>query len=182
MAREDLDAVRQLEQAAQRVEEALGALLRADGEVGTGRVADEERVAGEDEPGLVGARAVDHGEARVLRAVAGRVDRAQDDLAELELDAVVQRVVRVLGLGGGVDRDRDAVLEREPAVPGEVVGVRVRLDDADDPTPRARGLLEERLDRVGRVDDRGDARLLVADQIRRAAEVVVQELLEEHEP
>ena len=33
----------------------------------------------------------------------------------------------------------------------------------------------------GRVDDRGDARFLVADQIRRTAEVVVNELLEQHE-
>ena len=101
--------------------------------------------------------------------------------AELELEAVGQRVVRVLGLGGGVDRDRHAVLEREPAVPGEVVGVRVGLDDPDDldvvlrRPPRARGSSA-----YGRIDDRGDPGLLVADQVRRAAEVVVEELLEEH--
>ena len=37
-------------------------------------------------------------------------------------------VVRILGLCRAVDRDRNAVLEREPAVAGEMVGVRVRLD------------------------------------------------------
>ena len=35
-----------------------------------------------------------------------------------------------------VDADRDAVLEREPSVPGDVVGVRVRLEDADEPDAR----------------------------------------------
>jgi hypothetical protein len=39
---------------------------------------------------------------------------------------------------GRVDARRDAVLEREPAVPGDVVGVRVRLEDADEPDRRAR--------------------------------------------
>ena len=37
------------------------------------------------------------------------------------------------------------------------------------------------LDRVRRIDDRSDARVLVADQVRRTAEVVVNELLEQHE-
>ena len=80
VAGEDLDAVRQLEQPPQRMEEAFGALLRADRQVGPGCVADEERVAGQDEPRLVGPRAVDHGEAGVLRTVPGRVDRAQHDV------------------------------------------------------------------------------------------------------
>ena len=88
---EDLDAVRQLEQPPQRVEEVLGALLRADREIGPGRIADEERVAGQHEPRLVGPRAVDDGEAGVLGAVSGRVDRAQHDGAERDLGAVVER-------------------------------------------------------------------------------------------
>ena len=100
MTGEDLDAVRQLQQAAQRVEEALRAFPRADGEIRPSRVADEERVAGEDEPGLVGARAVDHRQAGVLRAMPRCVDRPQDDLAQLDLEAVGQRVVGVLGLCG----------------------------------------------------------------------------------
>ena len=42
MAGEDLDAVRELEQPVKRVEQAFGALLRSDREVGSRRVADEE--------------------------------------------------------------------------------------------------------------------------------------------
>jgi len=39
----------------------------------------------------------------VLRAVTGRVQRAHDDIAELELPAVVERSVNVLGLGQTMD-------------------------------------------------------------------------------
>ena len=72
------------------------------------------------------------------------------------------------------------VLERQAAVAGDVVGVRVRLEHARDPQPSRRGLLEERLDRVRGVDEHRLARLLVTDQVRRAAEVVVDELAQEH--
>ena len=116
MPGKDLDAVRELEQPAKRVKEAFGAFLRADRQIRPSCVADEERVAGEHEPGLVGTGAIDDGEARVLRPVPGRVDRAEHDLAELQLHAVLERVVRIRGLCGPVDRHRDAVLQREPAV------------------------------------------------------------------
>ena len=136
MAREHLDAVGELEQALERVVEPLGALGCAHREVGPGGVADEERVARQDEPRVVAARAVDDGQAAVLGPVAGRVDHAQRDGADLDRVAVAHRVVRVVDLGRRVDADGDAVLEREPAVPRDVVGVRVRLDRADDPHPR----------------------------------------------
>ena len=48
------------------------------------------------------------------------------------------------------------------------------------PQPAGRGLLEERLDRERGVDEHRLARLLVPDQVRRAAEVVVDELAQEH--
>jgi hypothetical protein len=72
------------------------------------------------------------------------------------------------------------VLEREAAVARDVVGVRVRLERPDEvDVPRA-GLLDVRLDRVRGVDDDREAGRLVADQVGRAAEVVVDELAEEH--
>ena len=177
---EDLDAVAELDEAAQAVEEALGSLLRLDREVRAAGVADEERVAGEDEPRLVAARAVDHREAAVLGTVARRVDRAEDDVADLDLRPVVERLVREGRPGVAVDADRDAVLEREAPVAGDVIGVRVRLEDADEPDAAALGLRQHGLDVVRRVDDDRDAGLLVADEVRGAAQVVVQELLEQH--
>ena len=98
VARVHLDAVPELDEPPQRVEQPLGALASVDREVGPRGVADEQRVAGEDDPRLGSARAVAHGEAAVLRPVPRRVDAAQDDLAERDLVAVLQRVVRVLGL------------------------------------------------------------------------------------
>ena len=153
MARIDLDAVVQLEQPVQAVKEPFGALVGLDGEVWASRVADEQRVAGQEQPGLVGARPVRDGEAAVLRAMAGRVDDAQADVADDDLVAVRDRLERILGLCQRVDRHRQAVLEREPPVPGHVIGVRVRLEDAHDPHVVPGRLLEVLLDRVGGVDD-----------------------------
>ena len=169
MAGEHLDAVGELEQPVQRVVEPLGALGCAHREVGPGGVADEERVARQHEPGLTAARGVDHGEAAVLGPVAGRVDHAQRDRADLDRVAVDHRIVRIVDLGQRMDADRDAVLEREPAVPGDVVGVRVRLDRADDPDAAPLGLLEQWLDRERRIDEHCDAGFFVSHEVTRTA-------------
>ena len=180
MAGIDLDAVAELDEPAQRVEEPLGALARLDREVRPRGVSDEQRVAGEDDPRIVAARAVAHREAAVLGPVAGRVDAAKHDVAERDLVAVRERVVRVLGVRGRMDAHRDAVLEREPPVSREVVGVRVRLDRADDADVVLRGLVEVLLDREGRIDDDRVSGLGIADEVGRAPERVVDELREDH--
>ena len=73
------------------------------------------------------------------------------------------------------------MLEREAPVPGDVVGVRVRLEDARDAHVALLGLREVGLDRVRGIDDHGLTRGLVADQVGRAAEIVVDELPKLHE-
>ena len=92
---------------------------------------------------------------------------------------VRERLERVLGLGDRVDRHRHAVLEREAPVAREVVGVRVRLEHPLDPHAGCRRRLQVLLDPEGRVDDDGDSRFGVADQVRGAPEVVVHELPKE---
>ena len=72
------------------------------------------------------------------------------------------------------------MLECEPAVAGDVVGVRVGLDVAHDADPVPLGLVEQRLDRIRRVDERRDPCLFVADEVTRTPEIVVQELVEDH--
>ena len=111
----------------------------------------------------------------------GRVQDADLHVAERDLLPVRERLVRILGLRGRVDVNGNAVLEREPAVPGDVVGVRVRLEHARDPHVPLLGLGEVRLDRVRGIDDHGLTRGLVADQVGRAAEIVVDELPKLHE-
>ena len=109
--------------------------------------------------GSVPREPVDDREAAVLRPVARRVDAAEDDVAERDLVAVLQRIVRILGLRRRMDADGEVVLEREPAVPRDVVGVRVRLDRANDANAATLGFLEVLLDREGRIDDDGRRRL-----------------------
>ena len=72
------------------------------------------------------------------------------------------------------------MLEREPAVPGDVIGVRMGLDRTEDPDVAAVGLLEVLLDRERRIDDDRDSRIFVADEVRRAPEIVRDELREDH--
>ena len=116
----------------------------------------------------------------MLGPVARRVDHAQRHRADGDLVAVSERIVWVLDAGVRVDADRDAVLEREPAVAGDVVCVGVRLDDACDLDAPPLRLLMQRFDRERRVDDHRDPRLLVPHEIGGTAEIVVQKLVEDH--
>ncbi len=70
----------------------------------------------------------------------------------------------------------------QPPVPGDVVGVVVRLQHVLDADAAVAGELEVLVDLEARIDDRGDAGALVTDQVGGAAEVVVGDLLEEHRP
>jgi hypothetical protein len=108
------------------------------------------------------------------------VDAAQHDVPDGDLVAVLHRVVLVLRLGCRMNAHGNAVLEREAPVAREVVGVRVRLDRAHDAHAALVRLDEILLDREGRVDHDRRARAFVSDEVGRAAEVVVDELREDH--
>src|SRR5439155_7329032 len=76
---------------------------------------------------------VEHREGTTPGPVAGRVNHADDDVPDGDLLSLRERFVRVVGIRRAVDRNRHAVLEREPPVPRDVVGMRVRLEHADEP-------------------------------------------------
>jgi hypothetical protein len=178
MAGPELDVVVQLEQAPARAEQAVGTLVGVDGEVRPADRADEERVAGEQQPRLVATAAIDHGEREVLGAVAGRRDRADQNVAELELGTVVEPIVFVLRLCSARDVQGRACRLGEAPVAGDVVGVVVRLEHVHDPEVVLVGEVEVVLDLPLRVDD---GRLpAVGDHVGRAREVLVQHLAEEH--
>src|SRR6266480_5928920 len=80
-----------------------------------------------------------------------------------------------------MNEDGRTVLKRQAPMSGDVIGVRVRLEDVRDPNVPLLGLFEVRLDRVCRIDDHGLTRGLVADQVGRAAEIVIDELPKLHE-
>ena len=73
------------------------------------------------------------------------------------------------------------MLQREPAVPRDVVGVRMRLENRSQLEVASPALIHVLLDRVGRIDDDSDVGMLVTDEVRGTPEPVVDELLEQHD-
>ena len=104
------------------------------------------------------------------------------NLAEAQDPAVVERLVRVLGLGEPVDVDRRSGGPGEAPVAGDVVGVVVGLEHVLDSNPVQAGKVEVWLDVPLRVDDRRDPLADVADQVRGAAEILVNHLPETASP
>ena len=166
------DRLGQVREAANRAVKVGSALAGVDRQIGPRRVAHEERVAGQDEP------VVEH-ERAVLGPVAGRVHDADRDAADVHRHAVLEGLERILRPRERVDRDRQAVLEREAPVARDVIGVRVRLEHPFDADAALGGGVEERFDLERGVDDDGDPGFVVTYQVRRTAEVVVDELPEE---
>ena len=72
------------------------------------------------------------------------------------------------------------MLEREPPVPREVVGMRVRLDDANDAHALPLGVREVLLDRECRVDHDRLSCPRIADEVGSTPQRVVDELREDH--
>jgi hypothetical protein len=73
------------------------------------------------------------------------------------------------------------LLESEAAVTGDVIRVCVRLEDGYELDAPARALFQILLDRVRRIDEDGGSSLDVADEVGSTPQVVVNELLEEHD-
>src|SRR6185503_10802165 len=132
VAGEDLDPVRELQEPLQASVELPRAVDRLDRQVRPRRVAHEERVAREDEPGLLGAGPVDDRETAVLGPVARGMEYLKRHVAEHDLLSVFERVMLVCGLCGRMDGDGDVVLERQAPVAGDVVGVGMRLERSYD--------------------------------------------------
>ena len=181
MAGPELDVVRQRREPPQRVVQRARRLLDGllgGGEVGPGHVADEQRVAREQRRRPAAARAVGDHVGDVLGPMTGCRDRFHAHVAERDRVAVAERLVRERGAGAGGHEQRCPGRGDYPAAPGHVVGVRVRLQHARDAQPVRRGEVEVPADVPGRVDDGGLAG--VADQVRRAPQVLVDELAEDH--
>jgi len=177
----DLDLAGQREQMLlEGAEDAARALGFLDGQVGPRDVADEQRVAGQHGPGLLAPTGVDEGERGVLGPVAGRVQDPHRQRAELELVAVVERLVLVGRAGLAVDVDGRPGGGGEATVARDMVGVVVGLEDVLDAHAHVAREFKVVVDLEARVDDGGHARLLVADQVGGAAQVVVSDLAEDH--
>jgi hypothetical protein len=101
----------------------------------------------------------------VLGSVPGRVQDADRDRSQLDFLAVLERLECVLRFGGWMDQDRQPMIECKPSVAGDVVGVRVGLQNPNELHAVCLRLLEVALDLVGGIDDDRNPRILVADQV-----------------
>ena len=116
----------------------------------------------------------------MLGAVPGRVEDVERDVADVDAVAVAQRPVLVDGVRDLVDRDPAAVVLGEDPVARDVVGVRVRLDHADELGAVALAEREHLAHVERRVDDDGLAGDLAADEVGGAAQVAPDDLFEDH--
>ena len=156
----DLDLVGQRQQPlVQRAEHVGGALARLDRQVGAGDVADEQRVAAQQRPGVAAAAGVAEQEGGVLGPVAGRVDRL--DRRGRPAPASSRRRTARAGTRPRPARGRGSSRRccGQAAVAGDVVGVVVGLEHVPDPHPVQARQAPVGVDVPLRVDDRGDARL-----------------------
>ncbi len=152
------------------------------GEVRASDIAHEEGVSGEDGPRVIATGGVDTREARVLRAMPRQVDRLQANAPEVNHRAVGQWIMRELGICQGAHVHHGASGLMKAAAPRHVIGMCMGLDDVPNAHAVGGGGLQIRADVPLRVDDRHHAGVGVAHDIRRAAEVLVDDLPEEHCP
>ena len=117
----------------ERAEEILRTLARRDREVRARRVADEQRVAGQDELARRRGRRSARGGGR---ACAGRVIGTAPTWSSGRPPAARRGTS---ASASGWTATGEPVFEREPAVTRDVVGVRVRLEHALDPDALVRG-------------------------------------------
>jgi hypothetical protein len=173
----DFQVIRQrqqhLEQARVQPPRLAGGLFLAQ-QIGPPDVADEERVAGEDEPRLLGAGAVADQQAEALGRVAGGVEDPHEVVAQLDLLAIAERYEREGHRGGLVQVDGCAGRGRQRASAGRMVGVDVRLEDGGDRRAVALGLPQViRHERGVRVADGQLIAAEAAEQVGGAAARVI---------
>ena len=143
--------------------------------------ADEEHVPGQHEPRQIAAREVRDQETDRVRGVTGRVRDLEAHRADHDLVAVLHVLVLEDHARGAVNQDRRPHRLGQVAIAGDVVGVRVGLEDVRDleallarepqvlVDPVAPGIHHDRL-----------AGLATADEVAEAAGLLVDQLLEDH--
>ena len=157
MRREDLGVVRKGEQLLMNaLVQDCGKLLRCVGcrEVGPSYIANKKRVSREDVLRAVRLAEIRHQDADALHGMAGSLQEAKAALPELNLLAVLNRLVGELSPGPGPEIDPRSGTFGEFAMPRHEVGVQMRLDNVFDLPPVARCRIEIDVNIPLGVDDR----------------------------
>jgi hypothetical protein len=156
--------------------------VAGDVQIRAANIADQQRVAAEDEPGLVVAPApVGNRVGVVRRRMARGRDRGKDGIAELHRITAGERDVRELHSCAGwqIGGRRAAFDERRQA--GDVIRLHVRFDHGNDRRTSTFGLVQIRLDqRFVWINHRELALGQAAEQVRGACLLRVQERTQNH--
>ena len=138
-------------------------------QVGAAGVTDEQRVAREHEPRLLGAAVVGHEVGVVREGVTGCGDGPDLRVSELDALAVLQRVVVELDPGAGREIGLCACARDELGQPGNVVGLHVCLEHRHNLRAELGRRLDVVVDEIGvRVNDRELGVRTAAEQVTRA--------------
>jgi hypothetical protein len=180
VSRVDLHSIREGQKAlSNRVEELSSPFTRLYGEVRPAHIAHEESIAREEEPGLLGARCIGDGEGDMLRAVARGMDYAQSDMTYVENVPIFELTVWVVYSCALVNADLGPG-KGELTVARHMVSMVVGLNNVPDTHPFTLGQLQVGTHVPLGIDYQALARAGIAHQIGSTAQVVTDELFEEH--
>jgi hypothetical protein len=114
--------------------------------------------------------------------VAGGLERHEPHPSELHVVAVGERCERIFGLcpSTQIDPGADPVAKLE--VSGKEIGMEMRQENVPDAAANRLGVGHVLVDVALRVDDRGDACILIGDEVRRVGEAAELVLLQDHAP
>jgi hypothetical protein len=145
-------------------------------------IADEQRVAGEDEPGLLCSPSPVGDEVRVVRRrVPRRGESANDGVSELDDVTVSEGGMGELDAGLGWKICRRSRCLDQRGKPRHVVGLHVRLEYGRDRSTRPLGCLQVPVHKLNVWIDNGEVRLgEAAEQVARAGGLLVQKRAQNH--
>src|SRR5579885_1566649 len=137
-------------------------------------------MSGQDEPRLVGARAIGDEQTNVFWRVAGRVEDIDDDVAKRKTVAVLDFMHRKGDFRRRMQNILGAGLARERAPRGSMIGVDMGVDDEVDTHPRLVRHTEIWSYVADRIDDRAGRMPAATEQVGNRHGILVQELAQDH--
>src|SRR5262249_24243769 len=183
MSGENLEVIRQGQDLSVQALVKRGGELRfraGPDEVGAADPAGEERVAGQDQPGLRGSGLVRDQDRDAVRRVPRRVQDRERDVAQIDPLAVLDVDVWELDRPRPMQDHRGAGRLRETARARQVVGLHVGLEDVRDPHRLLSGGLEIGLDVELWIHHSAGGSPPSAEQVAGAAGLRRQEMTKDH--
>jgi hypothetical protein len=137
-------------------------------------------MAGQDEPGLVGARPIGDEQGNMLGRVSRRMEDVGGDVAQLEHVAVTNAAVRPSRFRFGEQYILGTGDFGQPPPCRDMVGVNMRVDDIENAHPGVSGRIKIWRDLAHRIDHGSRCLSATAEEIGDRDGIAVQELAQDH--